>query len=125
VSSQGRKEYPCAFFHTSDAPNSNLFLVRLQLDGGDAGTLVQYGSFLCDSCGDLAIAEDAFRRAAGAQPSMFDAVRNLGAVLEGRGADDEAKVMYKRALALSPTDEDVQRSIKRVEMGYESLLGAR
>ena len=86
---------------------------------------MQYGSFLCDSCGDLTIAEDVFRRAAEAQPSMFDAVRTLGAVLEGRGADDEAKAMYKRALALSPTDEDVQRSIKRVEMGYESLLGAR
>lgn len=130
---QGCKGVPFARCDASDAlhpnpnpnPNHNLFGLRFQLDGGDVDTLVQYGSFLCDSCGDLALAEDAFRKAAEAQPAMFDAVRNLGAILEGRGADDEAKMMYRRALALSPADEDVRHSIKRMEIGCKTFLGAR
>lgn len=87
------------------------------------------------SRGDLAAAEDAFRRAVAAEPRHAEALNNLGRVLAMRGDDAAAAELYRRAMAADPMQSETyfnleefhrrQGRLDEASAALDRLLAAR
>jgi len=90
--------------------------------GGAVASLKRLGQSTLDS-GDYASAAGFFRRAHEEDDKDFDALLGLGTALARLGANDEAAVMLRKALALRKDDAGARRELGNVlvALGQPSL----
>jgi len=89
-------------------------------------TLLSAGA-ICFRTGDLAAADERYRRAAGLAPSAAEPLAALAAIAARRNAFDEARRLGERALALDPGALSAEMAIGRADLaaGAPELTEAR
>lgn len=84
-----------------------LFEQALKLSPDDSGILNNYAYFLCVKKKKLKTAEKMARKAVEAEPENLNVLDTYGWILHLRHKDDEAKVVFKKAIIYGGKDSDV------------------
>jgi Flp pilus assembly protein TadD len=91
----------------SDPSDDNYHQTQIREKPDDPGAHSNYGVYLKDKKRDLSAAEREYRQAIEFDPNHVNALGNLANLLWEKGDKDQAGILYRRALAAGPGNENV------------------
>jgi Flp pilus assembly protein TadD len=107
-------------------PSDEYHLTQLRKKPEDPSAHSNYGAFLKDHKGDMLGAEGEYRKAIELDPNHVNALANLASLVWEKKDFEQARSLYRRALAAGPGNEHVTWSYARFLLNEtDDLMAAR